>query len=205
MNRIRKTFIQAITMLLTSSLLSSCLFVAYSKPIQTKQTVTPQMAYVFGRFKETRKHILNLSIRLQNLQSKKFHYIRLREKQPVFAVALPPGRYKITGFMMAKLSPSFMGLSKSDYQVMEVKQAALKQEFSIGPGKLYYLGDYYGYTTQSQIYRTIRWTGRIEKFKWNLNTTSDELLKQNSGYSQLKIGPAWPVFSKPLKKSSQVN
>jgi hypothetical protein len=153
----------------------------------------PAKAYVYGCFQRAQEERLNaytLAIEVSNVETRSKKRISLRKavSESVYAVEIPPGKYRVTGgLMIAALAPPdvlpFVGHSE-----------LTKVEFTVEAGSAYYIGDFFG----AFLGATYDSTGKslTHRDYWKI-----ELVADNFEQTTAKLLSAYPSFAK-MKRSS---
>ena len=160
-----------------------CATVSYVKPIKPSKTPSPDQAYLYGRFKFTKKYSsLRLAIGLTNLSSKEELNIRFSEGSGIAVIGVSPGKYQVTHKIVAVLGAS----EKQESSNTPFLSPVLSEPFNVKPGNAYYIGDYFGWTKFGKlgIFRTT-FKGDIERSENNFEQTTREFKSEYPNFSKM--------------------
>lgn len=186
---------QSLMSIVFGLVLSSCLFISFNKPILISEELSSTSGYVYGRF-NLNKADLYLSLRVRNIDTSKYYYIRFQQrtnkKMDIFPVPLPPGNYYIEDLIMTKRGLEIFPYVESDYTFLKYEGPCFMRTFSIRANVAYYIGDFYGWiTTESATSSYMQWSGELEKYEWAFEKTSEILLKEYPNFQSINLMPAW--------------
>ena len=109
----------------------------FSPPVKESFNVDTNSAIVYGRFATGSDFAFGneLALRLCNDSSKRVYLIRCRDKDPVYAIAVAPGHYRVAGFLA-----TFM-----DHRPVGRRSFPNTGSFQVRSNSATYLGDFTGY------------------------------------------------------------
>lgn len=159
-------------------LLSGC-GVFIKESLDTSSKPQHKLAYVFGRFSLEGNGPNSMALKLQkpirpNVTLK--YYLKFKPRDDIYAVELDPGVYKLGHIVFL-----------SDLNIVRKDKLMLKDKKNLSirlePGKVYYLGDYSGYASDTSI-------GTYVMRKWNMRGIHDEFQTTLDAFKN-----AYPNFS----------
>lgn len=175
-------------------LFTSCVSISFNKPISILDKLSPTNGYVYGRF-ITNKSIHNLSLRVRNIDTSKYYYIRFQEGTgkniDIFSVSLPPGNYQIEDLIMTSIGASVYGLMEGNHTIIKHIDPHFMKPFSVMANSAYYIGDFYGSIREVNTRTHTVWIGKLEKYEWAFKNTSGTILKEYPNFRSLNLKPAW--------------
>lgn len=109
----------------------------FSAPVKKSFGLSTNTAIVYGRFATGPDFAFGneLALRLCDEHSKRVYLIRCRDKDPVYAVAVEPSRYRVAGFLA----------TFQDHRPVGKRDFADTGTFEVRSNSLTYLGDFVGY------------------------------------------------------------
>jgi len=163
---------------------SSCTF--YDKPLSPGAQADGRNAILYGRFGLIKDHYsnFNLGLWIKNVDSGSSYYVRFATNDPVCAVTVNPGNYRIAGFVGAN--------PEHETQCRELfSPGALKGRpalpFTARAGAQIYIGDFAGQVNDDSL--IVEW--RIRGLTNNFDATSVEFRQK---YPGLMTGPVVSLF-----------
>ena len=174
-----------------AALLTSCkselwladTYVRFSPPIKQSFNLNTNNAVVYGSF-ATPPHFGfggGLALRLCEEHAKPVYFIPCRGKEPVCAIAVKPGRYKITGYLAAD----------ADNQVCGRRDFLDSRIFEVRSNSLTYLGDFYAIANIGAF--TQEW--HIDAGTNNFHATTQVLWQK---YPNLASNPTSSIYDQKL-------
>lgn len=165
-------------------LVSSC---AHRSPMFSPTAkLDPNSAILYGRFSINHDRNIfknKLALWLQNTDTKHNVYVYFDEEQPVYAVQVKAGHYRIAGY--AALNRTHQIKSRVPFQ-SGGKPAALTRQFKAAAHSEVYLGDFTGHTT---------FDGTV--FEWNVDSVTNKFttttLEFRKNYPNLGSLPVTPI------------
>lgn len=175
---------------------SNCATPGMSSKVSSGSKPNPGTGYVFGSFYQQKVYGVSVGLVLLNVDTgKKIHIEFSRDiliifsVNPVFAVAVPPGRYRVS-----EIFGTDTGLFYNYRKVIPPEDLKhFSDVFVVKRGSAVYIGDYNGYSKRSGFYKEWgllsmkdNYTGTVEKFKKKYEDWSDFQMTHAFGV-QLKI------------------
>lgn len=158
---------QAVSLALIS-LLTACITTAPA--LKPEAPLDKDSAYVYGRFllksqQGGNRDKLGIAVNLYRVNDPQSTYVlgmQLSQPDAVYAVAVTPGNYRISGWTAGEDSRSkqFEGESNEMTRVFEIEK-----------GKAYYLGDFTGKSSAEHRVGSIYYQWNIEDISYNYNKT----------------------------------
>jgi hypothetical protein len=140
---------------------------------------------VYGRF-ENKADMgggNRIALRLRNEDSRREYLIGLREKEPVYGIAVEPGHYRIAGFVATFV----------DYRTAGRRTFRDAPLFEVPPNSVVYLGDFRS-LTQGRI---VSQSWGIQDVTNNFVATTDEFRRRYPGLAQVPVVSALDPRSEP--------
>lgn len=145
-------------------LLTSC--VHRSPEFSPAAKANPNAAIFYGRFlvNENKNMYENkLALWLQNMDTKRNVYLYFDPGNPLYAVQVAAGRYRVVGYAAANRAHQSEGHRPfSDDQHM----VRLSRPFAVAAGSVTYLGDYSGHATYDGLF-----------MEWNLDSWTNNFIR----------------------------
>ena len=148
----------------------------------------PGVGYVYGRFKNVHtpdsfyRHP-RLVLNLQGKNNVTNYLIKFDEVESTTAIAVKPGIYNLNTLLI------FWGLSddKINRRETTLTKGPLTVEFSVEPGKAYYIGDFLGNTlaTETLSSQSLEW--KLESVKNNFENTTLDFKNKYPNLRELEI------------------
>lgn len=115
----------------------------FSAPVKPSFELSASNAVVYGRFGTGPDFAFGneLALRLCAENSKRVYLIRCRDKEPVYAIAVEPGAYRVEGFI-----GTFM-----DHRPAVRRNVPRSLVFTVQSNSATYLGDYFGFAKTDMI------------------------------------------------------
>jgi hypothetical protein len=156
----------------------------FSAPINQSFSLNTNTAVVYGRFATGSDFAFGneLALRLCDEHSKRVYLIRCRDKEPVYAVAVEPGRYRVAGFLA----------TFQDHRPRGKRDFRDSRTFEVRSNSLTYLGDFAGYAKVG--FMTEEWG--LSGITNNFEATTEELKQQ---YPNLAQSQSFSIYQGTLK------
>ena len=151
----------------------------FSSPINDSSSIDTNCAVVYGRFATGPDFAFGneLALRLRNESSKRVYLIRCRDKDPVYAIAVEPGRYRVAGFLATYM----------DHRPVGQRKFAGTNTFDVKSGSATYLGDFTGYARVGVMAQEWGISGMTNNFA----ASTDEYKVRYSKLSSLPVASAF--------------
>jgi len=156
----------------------------FSPPVKESFNLNTNSAVVYGRF-GTGPDIAfgnELALRLCDEHSKRMYLIRCRDKDPVYAIAVEPGRYKVAGFLA----------TFQDHRPRGQRDFRDSRTFEVRSNSLTYLGDFAGYAKVGFMKQEWGFT----EITNNFDATTEELKQK---YPNLASSQAFSIYVEKLE------
>jgi len=178
--------LQIIALHLMLLLCSSCMF--YEKPLSPDTQAGSRNAILYGRFSQVKDHYsdFNLGLWIKNVDSGSSVYVRFATNDPVSAIAVKPGKYRIAGFVGA--NPEHETQCRHLFLPTEVR-GPISRPFLAKAGAQVYIGDFGGQISDDSV--IVGW--KIKSVTNNFDDTSVEFRKK---YSNLLTVPVDSLFDR---------
>jgi hypothetical protein len=156
----------------------------FSPPVKQSFTLTTNSAVVYGRFATGPEFAFGneLALRLCDEQGKRVYLIRCREKEPVYAIAVEPGRYTIWGFLG----------TTQEHRPLGQRRFRDARTFDVRSNSLTYLGDFAGFARAGFMKQ--EWG--FSEITNNFEATTEELRQK---YPNLAPSQAFSIYLEKLK------
>lgn len=156
----------------------------FSPPVKGSLNLTTNIAVVYGRFATGPDFAFGneLALRLCDEHSKRVYLIRCRDKEPVYAIAVEPGRYRVAGFLA----------TFQDHRPRGQRDFPSAGTFEVRSNSLTYLGDFAGYAKIGLM--TQKWG--ISGISNNFDATTEEF---RQAYPDLATNQVFSVFDDKWK------
>jgi hypothetical protein len=151
----------------------------FSPPVKESFDLNTNSAVVYGRFATGPDFAFGneLALRLCDEQAKRVYLIRCRDKEPVYAIAVQPGRYRVAGFLA----------TFQDHRPRGQRDFRDSCTFEVRSNSLTYLGDFAGYAKIGPMTQEWGISGITNNFK----ATTEELRQRSPN---LASAPVFSVF-----------
>lgn len=147
---------KTILFVIAALLLVSC--VSFAPIIAQDAVPQEETSYIYGRFEIEKVGMLSIALQVINQESgEKFNIRFISEEQPVIAIAVPPGTYKIENVHYGWSNGETSSIKPFIYP-----DENLAGEFILSSGDVMYLGDYSG---NANVFGSM--------VNWNINEISD--------------------------------
>jgi hypothetical protein len=191
----------ATLLILCCSLSAGCANLNFLKPLSASTPITEDQTYVYGSFALNRTGILltRVLLRIEDVNSGATGEVELREiGKVVYAVALPPGKYRVKEFVFTKGGPPSM-LEASDAVPFAIPPEAiyLAEPVQMLSGTAYYLGNFHG-ECDADVFAmergaTVnRYWGKAGKITQQFVETTAELRRLYPAFASVNCLPAYP-------------
>jgi len=130
--------------------------------------VTPNKnkAYVYGKLRSLNQSQNRIALKLQKASwNGKAYYIPFEFPPNFFALELDPGRYTI-----GKIA--FLINNNTWYKEVSLNEDVPDADFLLEPGKIYYIGDYIGYTHMEDKPLEIHYEWQLQELDDNFKSTT---------------------------------
>lgn len=109
-------------------------FAHFQRAVKSSATISTNSAIVYGRFKRGPSALPggHIGLRLHNVETRHEYLVGFRCTNSVYAVAIPPGRYTIAGYVGTGLA----------YDTFGKVSFPATPSFDCQPGSVTYLGDF---------------------------------------------------------------
>jgi hypothetical protein len=168
----------------TSSLPPLISWAHFSSPMTQSFTLTTNTAVLYGRFGEKPDFTggNKIGLRLRNESGNKDYLIRLRQKDPVYGIAVEPGLYRVEGFVA----------TFTEGRTADVQSFRGTVPFDVPANSVTYVGDYEGYVKERFAARS--WG--LSAASNNFAVTTEEFRKI---YTNLVSVPAVSAYDQQTK------
>jgi len=132
--------------------ISGCANLNYSKPLAASSKISSNRAYIYGRFSLDKDfaNMRRLALQLENTDTEKITSIRFLDEDPVYALSIEPGTYKLIRLVYAPLGAMMdFETTKMD---LPYKPSYLRQPIKVHAGTCYYLGDFFGVSRRENLW-----------------------------------------------------
>lgn len=135
--------------------ISGCANLNYGKPLAASSKISSNQTYIYGRFSLDKDfaNMRRLAFQLENTDTGKITSIRFLDEDPVYALALEPGTYKLIRLVYAPLGAMMdFETTKMD---LPFEPRYLRQPIKTRAGACYYLGDFFGVSRRENMWAFI--------------------------------------------------
>lgn len=157
-------------------------YVRFSPPIKQTFNLNTNNAVVYGRFATRPQFGFSdgPALRLHEENARPVYLIECRTREPVYAIAVRPGRYKLTGY-----------LATSGNQVSGQIDFRNSRVFEVRSNSLTYLGDFFAYAEIRPFGR--EWPN--SEVTNNFAATTEEVRQK---YPNLASSPTFSIYNEKL-------
>lgn len=170
-----------IIILLGVALLSGC--ATFTRPISVQDQPDPKLGYIFGKFTLSESvYGMAGGLVIENQAVKKSYKLEMvNGDNDLYAIAVIPGKYKITRYLFVSSGPTIEGSLPSN-------DPRLTSEFEVKPNGLLYLGDYLGLIIMSDHFKGVSstYTFQLVSAKDNYFASLALMMQKNNNLKVLK-------------------
>ena len=173
---------------------SSCVF--YASPVKPASEINKKNALLYGRFfyghhftEELNPAWRTTGLWIKNEATDRSLYIQLKDTNPVYAVQVVPGRYRIAGFVR---SDNEHGVKDCIAFSATNVPSAMAGSFEARAGDQIYIGDFIWETRLD--YPILHW--KLKSIDNNFNATTIEF---RQAYPKLPATPLESIFSRAFR------
>jgi hypothetical protein len=156
----------------------------FSPPVKESSSLDTNSAVVYGRFATGPDFAFGneLALRLCSESSKRVYLIRCRDKNPVYAITVKPGPYRVAGFLATYM----------DHRPVGWRNFPTTGTFQVRSNGATYLGDFTGYAKVGAM--TQEWG--VREMTNNFTATTEEYRLRYSNLSSLPVSSAFEEQSR---------
>ena len=159
-------------------------------------------SYLYGKFflQSDFMNKFRLALRFENTANDDISSIRLLNNQPIYAVEVDPGTYRLKDIVYAPLG------AMMDFEVKKMTVPSepkyLHNSITVEPGNIYYLGDFSGSSRRDGIgigasggafAICVIFKGGLVGVEQNFLTTTEELKSSFPQLTGLEFNSAWGI------------